>query len=59
MANAPQKTSGVIGAIFLAVAVVQLLQGDNWVVWAILGVLFGGLTFFKRRPVDGEGGRHG
>jgi hypothetical protein len=54
MANAPQKTSGVIGAIFLVVAVIQLLQGGSWVVWAILGVLFGGLTFFKRKTSAGE-----
>ena len=33
---------GVIGLLFLGVGVVQFLQGDSWVVWAILGFLFGG-----------------
>jgi len=57
MTNAPQKTSGVVGAIFLVVALIQLLQGDSWVVWAILGVLLGGLSFFKGKAAGGE--RHG
>lgn len=39
----------LIGAIFLALAAVKLLQGDDWVVWAILGVLFGGLGIFRAR----------
>ncbi len=39
----------VIGAIFLALAVLKFLQGDGWVVWLILGVLFGGLGVFRAR----------
>jgi len=38
----------VVGAIFLALAVFKFLQGEGWVVWAILGVLFGGLGIFRR-----------
>ena len=53
MSNAPEKSSGVIGAIFIGLAVFKLLKGDDWVVWAILGVLFGGLSFFRRRSGDG------
>ncbi len=39
----------VIGAIFLALGVIKLLRGDDWVVWLILGVLFGGLGVFSWR----------
>jgi hypothetical protein len=56
MADAPQKTAGVVGAIFLVVAVIQVLQGDPWVVWAILGVLLGGIGFIKRRTGGGSRG---
>ena len=34
---------GVIGLLFLAIAVWEFLSGDGWVVWLILGVLFGGV----------------
>ncbi len=45
-----QKTGfPLIGAIFLALGVFRLVQGDSWVVWIILGVLFGGLGLFSRR----------
>lgn len=45
-----QKTGfPLIGAIFLALGVLRLVQGDSWVVWIILGVLFGGLGIFSRR----------
>jgi hypothetical protein len=36
-----------IGALFLALGVIKMLKGDDWVVWIILGVLFGGLGFFS------------
>lgn len=45
-----QKTGfPLIGAIFLALGVLRLVQGDSWMVWIILGVLFGGLGIFSRR----------
>ena len=34
-----------IGLMFLALGVLKLVQGKDWVVWIILGVLFGGLGF--------------
>ena len=37
----------IVGVIFLALAAFKFLQGGNWVVWAILGVLFGGLAAFR------------
>lgn len=39
----------LIGVIFLALGVFKLLQGDDWVVWIILGILFGGLGAIRRR----------
>ena len=44
----------VIGAIFLLLAVVKLMQGEAWVVWAILGVLFGGLGIFSMTRSGGK-----
>lgn len=49
MDSAKKAGFPLIGAIFLALAVFKFLQGDNWVVWAILGVLFGGLGIFRSR----------
>ena len=39
-----KKGFPVIGVIFLALGIVKLIQGDGWVVWIVLGVLFGGLS---------------
>lgn len=39
----------ILGAIFLALGVLKLVQGDRWVVWIVLGILFGGLGLFSRR----------
>ncbi|MEQ8412596.1 MAG: hypothetical protein RIC51_10365 [Erythrobacter sp.] len=33
---------GIIGLMFLALAVFEFLSGDDWVVWVVLGFLFGG-----------------
>ena len=44
-----KKGFPLIGVIFLALGVFKLLQGDDWVVWIIIGVLFGGLGAFSRR----------
>ena len=38
----------LIGVIFLALGVFKFLQGDSWVVWIIIGVLFGGLSAFSQ-----------
>lgn len=38
----------LIGVIFVALGIFKLLKGDNWIVWIILGILFGGLTVFGR-----------
>lgn len=49
MRQLQQKGFPLIGAIFLALGVFKLVQGDSWVVWIILGILFGGLGLFSRR----------
>ncbi len=38
----------VVGVIFLILAVFKFVNGDGWVVWAILGFLFGGFGVFNR-----------
>jgi hypothetical protein len=42
MGNKAQIGGGLIGLMFLGLAVFEFLSGDSWVVWAILGFLFGG-----------------
>ncbi|WP_201752708.1 hypothetical protein [Sphingomonas changnyeongensis] len=37
----------VIGIIFLALAILKFLNGDGWVVWALLAFLFGGFGVFS------------
>ena len=47
MGNGRKIGFPVVGVIFLILAVAKFLNGEGWVVWAILGVLFGGLGIFK------------
>jgi hypothetical protein len=49
MGQLQQKGFPLIGAIFLALGIFNFFQGDRWVVWIILGILFGGLGLFGRR----------
>ena len=49
MAGNAKVGGSIIGALFLALGVFKLLKGDDWVVWMILGVLFGGLGFFSSK----------
>ena len=44
----------LVGVIFLALALFKFVQGGEWVVWAILGVLFGGLGVFRASRSKGE-----
>ncbi len=48
MANAGKAAFPVLGFVFLALGVIQFLKGDSWVVWIILGILFGALAIFRR-----------
>lgn len=43
-----QKTGfPLLGFIFLAIGALKLVQGKDWIVWIILGVLLGGLGAFS------------
>ena len=53
MSDPVRKGVPIIGIIFLALAVFKFVNGDGWVVWAILGFLFGGFGIFSR---DRSGG---
>ena len=53
MGDTARKGLPIVGVMFLILAVVNFLQGDNWVVWAILGFLFGGFGIFDARRVEG------
>ena len=55
MAKSAKAGLPIVGIIFLALGVFKFLGGGNWVVWAILGVLFGGLGVFNLRKAEGEG----
>jgi hypothetical protein len=44
-----RKGFPLIGVIFLALGVLKLVRGDDWLVWIILGILFGGLSAISRR----------
>ena len=39
---------GVVGLLFFAVAVWEFLSGDSWIVWILLGVLFGGVGAMRQ-----------
>lgn len=51
-----QKTGfPILGAVFLALGIFKLVQGESWVVWFILGIVLGGLGLFSRRGAAKSG----
>ena len=54
MEDAKNKGLPLIGIIFLLLGVFKIINGKDWIVWIILGVLFGGLGVFswKRKGSD-------
>ena len=48
MSRAVKTGVPVIGVIFLALALFKFVQGEPWVVWFVLGFLFGGFGIFNR-----------
>jgi hypothetical protein len=52
MAGKAKVGGSIIGVLFLALGVIKMLKGDDWVVWIILGVLFGGLGFFSGKAKE-------
>ena len=49
MEQAKTKGLPLVGIIFLLLGVFKFINGDDWIVWIILGVLFGGLGVFSRQ----------
>ncbi len=49
MEQAKTKGLPLVGIIFLLLGVFKFINGDDWIVWIILGVLFGGLSVFSRK----------
>ncbi len=43
MGNVQKKGFPFIGAMFLVLGLFKLFTGGDWLVWIIIGVLFGGL----------------
>ena len=46
MYGAATKGLPIVGIIFLVLALVKFLQGDDWIVWLLLGFLMGGFGIF-------------
>jgi hypothetical protein len=46
MGELQKKGFPLIGVMFLLLGFYKLVIGGNWVVWIIVGVLFGGLGAF-------------
>ncbi len=51
-----EQGGGLLGVIFFGVAAINLVRGDDWVAFAIVGFLFGGLTALGR-IMDGRANR--
>ena len=45
----------ILGIVFLALGLIKFLNGGSWVVWIILGFVFGGFGIFASRASRGEG----
>ena len=54
MEQSAKKGFPLAGVLFLALAGYEFAKGENWVVWAILGCLFGGLGIFSNRKSEGD-----
>jgi hypothetical protein len=45
----------ILGGLFLGIAAYRFLAGEGgWIVWLLLGFLFGGFGFFSSRRTGGE-----
>jgi hypothetical protein len=54
MATQKVNWTQTLGAVFLGVALYRFLVSDGWIVWLILGFLFGGFDLWSRRSKAGE-----
>lgn len=55
---AVSRTNGLrlVGGVFVGIGIYRFLTGDAWVVWLILGFLFGGFSLLGGTR-EGSGGR--
>ena len=53
MAKKTDIGMGAVGLLFFGVAIWEFLSGDGWIVWVLLGVLFGGVGAV--RQLTGKG----
>ncbi len=53
MPNSAKTGFPIVGVVFLLLALFKFTNGEDWVVWAIVGFVFGGLGVF---PSDGSKG---
>ena len=44
----------VLGLVFLVLAISKFMQGESWVVWAILSFVFGGARLFAAKGSEGN-----
>ncbi|NQX95957.1 MAG: hypothetical protein HRT64_13760 [Erythrobacter sp.] len=54
MASKTDLGLGAIGLLFLGLAVFEFLSGDDWIVWVLLGFLFGGFGAAKKLLAKGD-----
>lgn len=54
MSQSVQKGAPVLGVVFLVLALVRFFQGESWVVWLVLGVVFGGFGIFNLNKSGGN-----
>ena len=55
MAKTVKTGLPLVGIVFLLLALFKFLNGGPWVVWLILGFLFGGFGIFGLTRSKGEG----
>ena len=53
MANPVKAGVPIIGVIFLSLAAFKFFTGGGWIVWLILGALFGGFGIFSANRSQG------
>ncbi|WP_432200380.1 hypothetical protein ACRAQ7_12380 [Erythrobacter sp. W53] len=48
MGNKANLGGGIIGLVFLALGAFKFISGDGWIVWILLGFLFGGFGALRQ-----------
>ena len=54
MAKKTDIGMGAVGLLFFGLAVWEFLSGDGWIVWVLLGVLFGGVGAVRQLTGKGD-----